>query len=279
MPYGFEVFIDESGDEGFRFRQRPQSGSSEWLVLSAVMVPLDTIPEMLDMMRELRRIFGRGPSYTLHFADLNHEQRIAWIDGISSIKKLRVASVIIHKPTLMKRALFREKDRLYFYASRFLIERISWFCRDYHKLFPQRDGTPLIVFSKRKSMKYEHLRSYLATLNMAMPPGDDWLKFLKAGIRIHWPSIRIDQVESAPHSARAGLQVADAVASGIKQALEFSRYGYTENRFAKTLRPITYSLPTKKNGGRNYLSYGLKFFPSWPKGESRCSWIERHFMK
>ena len=150
---------------------------------------------------------------------------------------------------------------------------------DYHTLFPQGDGTGMIVFSKRRNMKYEDLRSYLATLNVATPPGDDWLKFLKAGIRIYWPSIKIDQVESAPHSTRAGLQVADAVASGIRQALEFSKYGYTENRFAVALRDITYSLPTKREGGRNYLSYGLKFFPSWPKGEPRCGWIERQFMK
>jgi hypothetical protein len=249
MPYGFEVFIDESGDEGFRFRPRPQSGSSEWLVLSAVMVPRDTISEMITAMRELRQLLNRGPTYTLHFADLNHEQRVAWVDRISGVRKMRVASVIVHKPTLTRRALFRERDRLYFYASRFLIERISWFCRDYHRLFPQGDGTGMIVFSKRKSMKYEVLRSYLATLNVATPPGDDWLEFLKAGIRIHWPSTKIDQVESAPHSTRAGLQIADAVASGIRQALEFSKYGYTEDRFAVALREITYSLPTKREGG------------------------------
>lgn len=110
-------------------------------------------------------------------------------------------------------------------------------------------------------------------------PGDEWMQFLRAGISIYWPSIRIEQVESAPHNAYAGLQVADAVASGIKQALEIGRYGGTEHRFAKTLRPITYSAPKKDSRSRNYLSYGLKFFPSWPKGEARCHWIEQRFAK
>src|SRR3954470_24978678 len=103
------------------------------------------------------------------------------------------------------------------------------FCRDQHKVAPQGDGTARVIFSKRKSMKYEELRSYLAALYLKTPPGDDWLEFLKAGVRIHWGSFRVDQVEAAPHHDYAGLQVADAVASGIKQALEYTTFGHTEH--------------------------------------------------
>ncbi len=52
---------------------------------------------------------------------------------------------------------------------------------------------------------------------------------------------------------RMGLQVADAVASGFYQAIE-PQYGFTEDRYARMLRPIVF------RRGR-HSSYGLKFIP------------------
>ena len=270
MPYGFEIFIDEFGDEGFRFRQLPAQGSSEWLILSAVMVPLEAVPQVIETMREVRNLFSRAPTYAPHFVDLNHGQRVAWISRIVQIfRNLRIASVLIHKPTLQKRALFSQKDRLYFYATRYLIERISWFCRDYHKFSPQGDGTAKIIFSQRKGMKYEYLRSYLAILNLASPsPGDEWIAYLRAGINIHWPSIKIDQVEAAPHSSQAGLQMADAVASGLRSALEYGAYGQTEHRFATAFHQITHSVPTKKGRPKELSQLWIEIFPELAKGRS-----------
>jgi hypothetical protein len=282
MTYGFEVFIDESGDEGFRFRKRPEPGSSEWFVLSAVVVRRQDASAIIGMMRDVRRLFDRDPTYTLHFVDLGHDQRVAWVTRIAGAP-VTCISILIHKSALTRRSLFRQKDRMYFYATRLLIERVSWLCRDHHAAYPAGDGTAKIIFSKRKSMRYEELRSYFSTLWLKTPEGDDWLKFLKAGIRIHWPAIRIDQVVAETHHKYAGLQVADAVASGMKQALEYSAYGHTEHRFAKLLKPVTDHRPKARVAEMNYLSYGVKFFPSAPKDDPtaapRSHWIEKYYSK
>jgi hypothetical protein len=116
MPFGFEISIDESRDEGSRFRGPGVPGSSEWLVLSALMVPRESIPDVTAAMRKVRALFGRPEDYSLHFADLSHGQRVAWVSHLAMLKNVRVASIIIHKPRLQKRALFSECDRLYFYG-------------------------------------------------------------------------------------------------------------------------------------------------------------------
>jgi hypothetical protein len=37
-PFSFVAYIDESGDEGFNFAEFPEIKSSEWFVLSAVVI-------------------------------------------------------------------------------------------------------------------------------------------------------------------------------------------------------------------------------------------------
>jgi hypothetical protein len=53
-----------------------------------------------------------------------------------------------------------------------------------------------------------------------------------------------------------GLQIADAVAGSFFYAVEPSKYGYTEHRYVKLLKPIVYHWHGK------YLGYGIK---SWPR--------------
>lgn len=52
-----------------------------------------------------------------------------------------------------------------------------------------------------------------------------------------------------------GLQIADAVASGFFKAVEPSRFGHTEDRYARMLKGIVY------HQERCYEGYGLKFWP------------------
>lgn len=64
---------------------------------------------------------------------------------------------------------------------------------------------------------------------------------------------------------------ADFVASGLKMGLEHTQYGFTEHRYAKALVPRTY-----ERAG-NYLSYGLKFFPSAPhETNAFMHWVYKH---
>jgi hypothetical protein len=100
---------------------------------------------------------------------------------------------------------------------------------------------------------------------------NEWLQFLLKDIRIHWDSINSENIHPAQKYEYAGLQAADCVASGFRWALE-QRYGNTEHRFAKTLKPVVYV----RQG--NYASYGLKFFPvGLTQDEPSGHWIRKHF--
>src|SRR3546814_6025402 len=74
------------------------------------------------------------------------------------------SSVLVHKPSLNEPETFQaEKFRLYFYLTRYLLERVSWLCRD-HRRANEGDGTAEVIFSNRSYMSYDAMRPYLCRL-------------------------------------------------------------------------------------------------------------------
>jgi Protein of unknown function (DUF3800) len=245
MGASFTAYIDESGDEGFVFRPK-ESGSSRWLVLSAVVFRKSKDLEAVKTLRAVRAVLGKPPKYALHFRELRHEQRVPYVRSVAAAP-IRTVSVLIHKPSITEPELFQnEAHRLYRYATRLLLERVSWLCRDTRKA-SEGDGTCELIFSNRSAMSYKDLRSYLQRLK-ANPSPD---------IRIDWSVIEPSKVQAINHDQLAGLQMADAVASSLFFALNLSQYGEVESRYFELLKPTVYR--HEKSGA---LGYGLKF---WPK--------------
>lgn len=241
---GFRVYVDESGDEGFVFRP-DGSGSRQWMVLSAVVVRKTNDLQLVRALGEVRVALGKPPKVQLHFSDLKHEQRVPYVRRIAALP-VRTVSVAIHKPSIRDPEKFQaEKFLLYRYASRFLLERVSWLCRDY-AAEGKGGGTAEVVFSNRSIMSYDELRGYLRLLKSQSDPMD---------VRVDWDVIDPDRVEAVNHDQLAGLQMADAVASSLYYAVQLNRYGEAEDKYAKILRPTFY-----KHKGKT-LGYGVKFWP------------------
>jgi len=59
----------------------------------------------------------------LHFTNLNHSQRLS-ATRILGEKPVRIVSVLNYKPTIPD-GVYDRKNQLYFYITRYLIERIS----------------------------------------------------------------------------------------------------------------------------------------------------------
>lgn len=248
MAYSFIAYIDESGDDGMpgHFRQPGGGGGpSHWLAIGAT---IWRYSRDLDMVAVAKGIIQQLPDQKrhkpLHFKDLDHAQRVMATTRLSR-QMIQISSIMAYKP-IIPEGIYVAKNQLYHYMTRYLIERISWMCRDYRRYVPEGDGRVKIVFSRRGGMNYGDFQDYLRRLQNADDPE----------IQIHWPVIDIDGVEAVDHSQRYGLQLADLAVSGLRAALEFDPYGNVEPRFAELLRRRIYN----RNGNR--LSYGAKLVPA-----------------
>jgi len=235
------VYIDESGDEGFLF----DKGSSQWFVLSAVITNKINDLDTVKLVDKVRTILGRKDHEPLHFRSLKHEHRLPFLHQIAQAE-LRTVSVLVHKPTIRNVELFQQRNRLYFYASRLLLERVSWYCREHHSEHIGGDSSAEIIFSNRAGMKYEELRAYLSLLKTQTGTFE---------VEIDWNVINPKQITAYPALKQMGLQIADAVASGLFFGVQMSQYGFVEDRYARMLKSPTYHHKGRYNG------YGLKFWP------------------
>lgn len=246
---GFRVFIDESGDEGFTFASPGEKNKSScWFVITAVVVRVENEIEQVSVIDDIRTRLGKDRSFNIHFRELKHEQK-ALAASMVGKKRFRTVSVAIHKPSIAAPETFRERYRLYFYATRYLLERVSWLCRDNSAGNQKAE----VIFSNRAGMKYQELIDYMGTL----------LKHYSNAskdIRIDWDVISCDRIRSEGHKAMKGLQVADIVASSTFAALHANNYGLTETGYLQRVAGITY-----KNRG-TIDGYGIKF---WPNGASK----------
>lgn len=244
MTHSFNVYIDESGDDGIdKFRRKgSDGGSSLWLSVGACIVRANRDLELVGLRDKIRdECRPKSQKRDLHFKEMNHHQRRRACQIIAG-QPLRFSCVFGYKDTA-EAAAFTQKNRLYFYLTRYLIERVSWFCRDYRKVVKEGNGQAKITFSRRGGMNYADFQSYLRTLREANDT------------QIYWPVIDIDAVVAEDHSRRAALQIADIGVSAMTAAFEPDPFGNVEPTYLKELKGNIY------NRDGNFFSYGLKTLP------------------
>ena len=258
MSIGFRVYVDESGDEGFQFGL-PGAGSSHWFVLSAVVTRAASDLDTVKLVDRIRTVLNKSPKTPLHFRGLKHEHRLPYVDAIAKAS-LWTVSVMVHKPSIDEKEKFvSEAHLLYRYATRYLLERVSWLCRDRRD---QPDEMAKIVFSNRSCMSYGDLRDYLGRLKS---------RTNEFGVHIDWTTLDPSGIEARTHDSLMGLQIADAVASSIYKACELTAEGFNEPRYAEMLSDVFY-----RHKGQ-CIGYGLKL---WPRTVGECTephlkWLTR----
>lgn len=244
MTSSYRAYIDESGDEGFVFLPG-ELGSSRWLVVSALVLRTAKDHQVVEVARQVREKLGKPSKKPLHFRELKHEQRLPYARMIGQMSA-RTVSVLVHKPSIQAPEVFQQQAySLYRYATRLLLERVSWLCRDNHKT-DEGDGRVELIFSNRSAMSYDALRIYLERLR------DDPRE--AAEVRVDWNVIDPKLVRAIHHDQLAGLQLADAVATSVYKAVNASQYGETEPRYLELIAPTIYRHEGNVNG------YGLKFW-------------------
>jgi len=228
----FRAYIDESGDEGFLWYP-DGSGSTKWFVIGAVVVEISHDQVVAESINNIKSKLGLPPNKPLHWASRrDHGQRKVIIQEIAS-KPLCCMFVGVYKPDITSSKL-KTPPGLYLYATRYLLERVSWFVGD-------QGGRVDCIFEHRANLSYTQLRAYITSL-IADPNTE----------------IRdvIDAIQARNKDQVKNLQVIDACNGALYAALQPDRYGNNEVTYLAMLRDRLY----RKNG--KLFSYGLKLFPT-----------------
>lgn len=241
MAPSFRTYIDESGDEGFGFGD----GCSDWFVLSAAITRETNDVQAVSAVDDIKAAVQQNPKKVLHYRRLKAAQKLAAVQRVAAAP-VRTVSVMVHKPSLTDPETFQLPNKLYFYAARYLVERVSWFCRDNRKPECPGDGSSRFIFGRREGMPYVDMQNYIELLRA---------KSTYEPNNVVWSVVRPESVESARMSRYKGLQLADIVAGAFFNAVDESRTVPRDCQYARCLKPVVYN-----HRGR-HIGYGMKLFP------------------
>ena len=260
--YDFVVYIDEAGDDGLTtVKPLDANGSSEWLVLGAVVIDATREAKSITWVRDIIKRFRRHQARGLHFRGLNPAKKRLVCASIAT-RPLRCFALASNKKNMKGYAnpwaeLIPSKNWFYCWLTRLLLERVTYFAK---QRGIQQFGEPRklkVVFSERGGMSYAQLNAYYSWLEMrsaadqlVLPLGD-----------LQWEVMDRRLLEVHNHSARAGLQLADAVASAFFKGCDMYDTGACDPQFAKLLEPRMGRDPDTRAG--KITGYGVKLMPQW----------------
>lgn len=258
-PTGYIAYIDEAGDDGLqRVRPSDPRAASEWLVMSCLLIKADREPEVLPWLKELIGSFKQHQMQHMHFRQLRDDQKEKASRFIADLP-VRLFSIVSNKQNMRgytnpvaAQAKINVTAWFYVWLSRILVERITDYCsrktmRDFGEV-----RTIRFEFASRGGVKIGDLAKYLKYLKDQDEIGMMYNTFWKP----NWSVIDFDQIAEYPAKARAGLQLADCVASSFYSALELTAEGTVKPDFAKNLLPRI----ARSSQNRIY-GFGLKVWP------------------
>ncbi|MFN3399530.1 MAG: DUF3800 domain-containing protein [Ferrovibrio sp.] len=262
-PVSFIAYIDEAGDDGLkRVRPMDPTGSSEWFVLSAVLVSAEHEKEVLPWVKELVTQIKQHQRRDIHFSHLRADKRIMVCEALSQLP-VRCFAVVSNKKNMQGHRNSRaekipSKNWFYCWMLRLLLERVTDYCERRSTRVSPSNGVVRIEFSRRGGMSYSQFRAYLAYIRRQSSVGR---LYLNTG-DIKWDYIDEHRIFTYDHRERAGLQLADVVASAFYQAATGKSGDESDIAPAKTLAP---RMCVARNG--TVFNYGLKFMPAYYKAQ------------
>jgi len=263
--YSYILYIDESGDTG-RKNIRPDvpTGSSEWLILSGILVRVEDEAKVLPWVKTIVSKLPKHQNNSIHFQKVADRKKRIICTEVSKLK-LKAFCVISNKRniqnysnTFAQKTAGRHQPKgqwLYFWLLRLLLESASDYA--YRDTVKNRNGfiKPLRVeLSKKGGLNYDHFHEYFERLRQQSQKNSLFQnsKSLKAEM------MDSEQIHIYPAETRAGLQLADIIAGSFFKACDKFHTNNLDNEFAKLLRPV---LAQDDRGRIPY--YGLKLMPKF----------------
>lgn len=257
MDYGYIAYIDEAGETGLnKIRPIDEKGSSEWFMLSAIVMRAKWEGDVVEWVRDIRTSIGVRQRPDIHYRTLSPTRKIA---VASALAKLPVRAFVIasnkknmRRHTNEKAAKIPSQQWFYNWCIRLLLERVTSFCsertqRDHGKRLPI-----MIEFARCGGHRYSQTKAYQSYLSFQQ--GGDHL-FLQKRQPVR-DMLSTDLMFDYPAEQRAGLQLADIVASAFYQAADAHGPGEWAIDGAEALRPIM----AKENNQQR--DFGVALFPT-----------------
>lgn len=203
--------------------------------MSAVILDEDQASIFDQQLKTLKLGTRRHQNQELSFKKLNSEHRHFVSREIGNFETVAVVSVVVRKKELTEE--LRDENRLYLFALRLLLERLSWFGQKHH-------GIMKYTLSHIIRFKKELLREYEARLR-------------NSNTEIKWDFLDPKGGSLSVPKVLPQLQLADLVASSIGLAFNApSDVKPTDVTHLLNLYPRVWSTAEK-----TIYSYGLKLFP------------------
>jgi hypothetical protein len=221
MDYGYVAYIDEAGDPGLK-KVRPidPNGASEWLMLSAIVMRAKWENDVVGWVDNIRTGLGVRQRRDLHYRTLSPTRKLAAATAIAGLP-LRGFVVCSNKKNMRghenrNAAKIPSQEWFYNWCVRLLLERITGFCAS-RTIADHGEKLPLkIEFSRRGGHRYSQTRAYSLYLDHQRKAGSTYLEKRL----VQTDMLSTDLMEDHPHDTRAGLQLADVVASAFYQAAD-----------------------------------------------------------
>lgn len=261
MKTGYVAYIDESGDDGLRsIRPATANGSSEWMVLSGVLVKADKDHSVPNWVRNIRADLRQVQRPDIHFRHLRHDNKRRACEQFAQLP-IRGFTVLSNKKNMQgytnpRAASIPARNWFYCWLTRLLLERITHYCAQRTLRDWNENRLVRLIFSTRGGMSYPQLRAYMTWLKKHKFAGT---QHLKQG-DLDWSVLDVGEVYAFDHTNRAGLQLADILASAFFQAVEYWPNRTCDPSLAKALSP---RMARDHNG--DILGYGLKPMPALRK--------------
>jgi hypothetical protein len=249
------AYIDESGDPGLRVvKPLDRPGSSEWLIVSAVVTASHREADVTPWARELMASMDSHQMRDIHFQKLTATRKLIACRSVAS-RPVRCFVVASNKQNMRGwKNPFAEKipsdNWFYCWMTRLLLERVThWVKRRSLREY----GSPQLVklvFSERGGLSYTQLNAYYQWLRYK---GDN--QVLKLG-NLEYETINMRLMEVHNHVDHDGLKLPDIVASAFFKGADIHDTGRCDPQFAEALRPRMARAPDRQIAG-----YGVKLMP------------------
>ncbi|MDE2364263.1 MAG: DUF3800 domain-containing protein [Hyphomicrobiales bacterium] len=258
---GYVAYIDEAGDDGIKkIRTKTEPGGSEWMVISAVVLHAENDPRAIAWLRDMIASTGSHQIKHLHFHTLDHAGKIAVCKTLAE-KDCYLFSTISFKPTMegrkneaAEKVNINKNARFYAWMSRLLLEQVTNFIGQ-RTFLDYGETTKLrIEFSDRGGLVIDQFRNYFSYLNNQSLTNSLWID----GYDLDWSVVDTRQMFAFANKDRAGLQLADTVASAFYCGLEQLSANPPNPEYAQLLeRRIA------RDDRRTLNGCGIKFMPKW----------------